>query len=69
MAKTNGRNSLVGMRREGEVKILRAAQLPLCKKQCNQRKRGGKERLIGVLYAWRSMNSYLLMRLLEKSVV
>ena len=33
------------------------------------KEKGGEGGLIGVLYAWRSMNSYLLMRLLEKSVV
>ena len=62
-------NYLVGMRRKGEFQILWAAQFLLCKKWCNQRKKGGEVHMIGVVYAWRSMNSCLLMGQMEKSVV
>ena len=61
-------NSLVGMRREGEFKISRVSELPLCEKWCNQREKEGEGHLIGVVYIW-SMNSCLLMRQLEKIVV
>ena len=51
------------------ISDLVGSPVAIVRKVVQSQEKGGEGHLIGVLYARRSMNSCLLMRLLEKSVV
>ena len=58
-----------GREKRRTIKDPVSSPIAIMQKVVESRKGGGKGHLIGVVYAWKSMNSCLLMRYLEKSVV